>query len=378
MDRIPVAGPWISEREVRYAADAAQNDWYQKAGHYVGLFEQAMARHAQREFAVAVPHCTAAIHIGLVSLGVGSGDEVVVPDLTWIGSSAPISYVGATPVFADVDPQTWCMTPDSLEAVLTSRTRAVIPVDLYGSMPDLDAITEVAARVGAVVIEDAAEAIGSELRGNPAGSFGDVSVFSFHGSKTVATGEGGMLVTNSASVHDRVRFLVDHGRPPGDRLFRNAEIAYKYKMSSLQAAVGLAQIERIVDLVGRKREIFDWYREELDGVPQLTLNQEPAGVRNSYWMTTVVFAPKTGLRSQVVVEELARVGIDSRPFFSPLSDLTPYRDTQQGKAARGRNEVSYSIAPYGVNLPSPMNLTRTQAARVGKALREMVTRSEGG
>lgn len=372
MDRIPVAGPWITEKEVAYAADAAAHDWYADAGRYVKRFERAMADHAMREFAVAMPHCTAAIHTALLAFGVGPGDEVVIPDVTWIATAAPISYVGATPVFADIDAKTWCITPESFEAVITSRTRAVIPVDLYGSMPLLEEICAIASSRGIQVIEDAAEAIGSSIHGRPAGSFGDVSVFSFHGSKTVATGEGGMLLTNNSGICDRVRFLADHGRPPGDRFFRNTEIGFKYKMSSLQAAVGLAQVERIAELVSRKREINGWYREELRGLKGLRLNHEPDGVHNSYWMTTAVFEPETLWSSRSIIEALDQAGIDSRPFFSPLSDLDPYRETPQGMAARERNTISYRVGPRGVNLPSAMNLSRSDVDRVSKSVRALL------
>ncbi len=176
-------------------------------------------------FAVALPSCTSAIHLALVALGVGPGDEVIVPEITWIASAAPVSYVGATPVFADVDPDTWCMSRGSFERCITPRTKAVIPVDLYGYMPAMDELREMARQRGIDVIEDAAEAVGSELNGRRAGSFGDVGVFSFHGSKTLTTGEGGMLVTDSDAMHDARLFLRDHGREPGDKMFWNAEVA---------------------------------------------------------------------------------------------------------------------------------------------------------
>src|SRR5262249_26716 len=183
---------------------------------------------------------TSAIDVAVAALEVRAGDEVIVPDLTWIASAAPISYVGASPIFADVDSTTWCLSAESFAETITPRTKAVIPVDLYGGMPDMEAIRAVARQFGIAVIEDAAEAIGSEFRGRRAGRVGDIGVFSFHGSKTLTTGEGGMLVTNDDAVHARVLALRDHGRPPGDRAFWNTEVAYKYKMSALQAALGLA------------------------------------------------------------------------------------------------------------------------------------------
>jgi len=194
--------------------------------------------------------------------------------LVWIASSAPVNCIGATPVFAGVDEKTWCLSAESFAQLINPKAKAVIVVDPYGNMPDMDSIREVARRHGIAVIEDADEAIGSEYRGRKAGSFGEIGVFSFHGSKTLTTGEGGMLVTNREDVYRRGLFLRDHGRNPGDKMFWNAEAAYKYKMSSMQAALGLAQLERIDELVERKRQIFNWYKSELGSIPGITLNYE--------------------------------------------------------------------------------------------------------
>src|SRR5207248_4969739 len=191
-----VAGPWITQHEIDYVNEAARTGWYDKANAFQERFERGFAAYAGVRHAVALPSCTSALHLALLALGVGPGDEVVVPDITWIATSAPISYVGATPVFADVDEGTWCMSARSFEECITPRTRAVIPVDLYGGMPDMDALAEVAHRHRVAIIEDAAEAIGSEFRGRKAGTFGDAGVFSFHGSKTLTTGEGGLLATD--------------------------------------------------------------------------------------------------------------------------------------------------------------------------------------
>lgn len=256
MERIPISGPWITQKEISYVTDAVTNAWYSNANIYHERFEQAFADYLGVRFAVSLPSCTSAIHLSLLALDVGSGDEVIVPDVTWIASAAPITYVGATPIFADIDLKTWCLSAESFKECITPKTKAVIPVDLYGNMPDMDAIREVAQRHGISIIEDAAEAIGSEYKGKKAGSFGDAGVFSFHGSKTLTTGEGGMLVTDREDIYHRVLFLRDHGRQPGNQMFWNTEVAYKYKMTSMQAALGLAQLERIEELITYKRQIF--------------------------------------------------------------------------------------------------------------------------
>jgi perosamine synthetase len=267
---------------------------------------------------------TSAIHLSLLALGVGAGDEVIIPDSTWIASAAPISYVGATPVFVDVDEVTWCIRPDTFEAAITDRTKAVILVDLYGSMPAMDRILAVASARGISVIEDSAEAVGSECCRRLAGSFGDTSVFSFHGSKTLTTGEGGMLVTDRRDLFERAQFLRDHGRVPGDVQFFNTEVAYKYKMSSMQAALGLAQLERIDELVQKKRDIFAMYRDAFADADGITLNAEPDGTKNSYWMITAVWDRAFGKSKIEIVIAMRDAGVDVRPFLNPLSSLPAY------------------------------------------------------
>ncbi len=196
MEHIPVAGPWITKKEIDYVADAAAHAWYENANRYHERFEKAFAKYTGTTYAIALPSCTSAIHLSLLSLGIGKDDEVIVPDLTWIATAAPISYVGARPIFSDCDDRTWCISPESFENLITSSTKAVIPVDLYGNMPEMDAIRDIADDHDIAIVEDAAEAIGSEYHARKSGSFGSTGVFSFHGSKTMTTGEGGMLVTD--------------------------------------------------------------------------------------------------------------------------------------------------------------------------------------
>lgn len=374
MARLPVAGPWITEKEIAYVTDAVTNAWFAQHAMYHQRFESALAAYLGVRHAVTLPSCTSAIHLSLAALGIGPGDEVVVPETTWIATAAPITYVGASPVFADIEPDTWCLSAKSLERCISSRTRAVIPVDLYGGMADMDAIRDVAAGAGLAVIEDAAEAMGAAYHGRKAGSFGATGVFSFHGSKVLTTGEGGALVTDDQALYERVLVLRDHGRLPGDVSFFNEEIGFKYKMSAMQAALGLAQLERIDELVARKREIFGWYAERLSRVEGLSLNVEPAGTENVYWMVTMVLEPQLSIDKQQLMCELGARGIDSRPFFHPLSSIPAYRDTPAAAAAQARNDVSYRISPYGLNLPSGFNLAESDVDRVCAAVHEIVKR----
>ena len=298
------------------------------------------------KYAIALPSCTLSPSPFTPFIRRCPGDEVIVPDITWIATAAPIHYVGATPVFADIDAQSWCLSPESFKACITDRTKAVIPVDLYGNMPDMDAILDTARQHGIAVIEDAAEAIGSEYRTRKAGSLGDTGVFSFHGSKTLTTGEGGMLVTNRDDIYQRVVVLRDHGRKPGDKMFFNSEIAYKYKMSSLQAALGLAQLERIDDLIAKKRRIFEWYRERLGVVEGITLNYQSPTTKNTYWMVTAVLDPAFGIGKTELMERMGERKVDCRPFFNPLSSLPAFEDLDKAEEARREKHCSLRDFPF--------------------------------
>ena len=370
MNKIPVSGPWITNKEIDYVTDAVANAWYENANMYHDRFENAFADYLGVKYAVALPSCTSALHLSLLALGVGPGDEVIVSDVTWIASASPIIYVGATPVFADIDEKTWCISTESFEECITPKTKAVIPVDLYGGMPDWDRFLEIARWNNIPVIEDAAEALGSEYKGKKAGTFGITGTFSFHGSKTMTTGEGGMFVTNNKDIVDRVLFLRDHGRKPGDVMFFNSEVGYKYKMSSMQAALGLAQIERVDELVTRKRQIFNWYKNKLGNIDGITLNYEPEGTKNSYWMVSVILDPKYRIKKEDLFYKMQEQGISCRPFFFPLSAIPAFYITDEAKKARKRNMVSYEISPYAINLPCGMNMDEEKVQYVCNALKK--------
>ncbi len=375
-NRIPVAGPSITQREIDYVKDAVTRCWYQDANVYHEKFQQAFAEYIGVKHALALPSCTSALHLSLAALGVGPGDEVIVPESTWIASAAPITYLGATTIFADIDEETWCLSADSLEQNLTARTKAVVAVDLYGGGPDYRELRRICNARGIPIVEDAAQAIGSEFDGKRAGSLGDVATFSFHGSKTVTTGEGGMLVTNRDDVRRRAKQLQDHGQNPELDLYMNEEVGFKYKMSSMQAALGLAQLERIDELVAHKRRIFEWYREELSGIAGLGLNREPEGTKNSYWMVTATIDDRFDLPKSALMASLRAEGIDTRPFFYPLSSLPAFR-SQGGEARwRRRNPTAYRVSAQAINLPSALSLRREDVSRVCEALRTELARSE--
>jgi perosamine synthetase len=377
MTRVPVAGPSITEKEVDYVSEAVRSAWYEDANVYNERFEKAFAAHCGRRHAVSLPSCTSALHLALAALEVGPGDEVIVPDVTWIATVAPVCYAGATPVFVDIDARTWCISPDAFAAAITPRTKAAIAVDLYGSMPDWDALSDIAAANGVALIEDAAEAIGSRWKGRPSGAFGAMAAFSFHGSKTVTTGEGGMLVVDDDRLLARILQLRDHGRPPGDHGFYNAEVGFKYKMSSVQAALGLAQLERLGELVAAKRQIFFWYRQAFADWHLGHLNPDVPGLFSSCWMTTLVLDAANGVTKEELMPRLAADGISVRPFFYPLSSIPAFRDTAEAALACERNTVAYAISPYGINLPSALNLTAADVQRVADRVRAAAADVQG-
>ena len=375
-ERIPIAGPWITEKEVRYVTEAVRDGWYGNSAKYQTAFEAAFAAHAGRGFAISLPSCTSGLHLALAALGIGPGDEVIVPELTWIATSAPVSYVGAVPVFADVDRDSWCINAASIAAVLTPRTKAVIAVDLYGNMPDFEPIVALCRERNIALIEDAAEAAGATYRGRPAGSFGAFSAFSFHGSKTLTTGEGGILLLDDEAAYRRCLSLRDHGRAPGDIMFWNSSVAFKYRMSSMQAALGSAQLERLPELIERKRTIFGWYHRALGNRDGIVLNSEAADVCNVYWMVTAILDARLGWTKEGLIAALQEDGIDTRPIFYPLSMQPAYAGLPTAAAARARNTVSYALSPYGINLPSALSLTQDQVEIVAERLKQLIFAGE--
>ncbi|HOX52648.1 MAG TPA: DegT/DnrJ/EryC1/StrS aminotransferase family protein [Fibrobacteria bacterium] len=346
MKPVLYAKPSITELEIRYVADAIANGWGPRCNDYILRFEREFAKHLDVPLAMATASCTGALHLALAALGVGPGDEVVVPDITWIASVSPIVHLGATPVLVDVLPDTWCVDPDRVEEALTSRTKAVVCVHVYGNLCDMDRLSRICQERGVALIEDAAEGLGSEWKGRKAGSMGDFSIFSFHGTKTVTTGEGGMLCSRRSDLWDRVRTLSDHGRRPGEPVqFWCSEFGYKFKMSNLQAALGCAQLERIEELVARRREIFHRYRERLSGLPGLRWNPEPADTVNSYWMTTIVWDRSRGVDRDDLVRRMKENAIDARVFFHPVSSFPMVG------GRRFENPVAASLEGCGLNLP---------------------------
>ena len=267
---IPATGPSITKKEIDYISQAAKDGWNENYIKYVSLFEQKFAAYIGRKYALATSSCTGALHLSYLSLGIKKGDEVIVPDITWVATIEPLYYIGAKPIFADIDPETWCIDATKIERLITKKTKAIVVVDLYGHVAEMKKILAIAKKYKLKIIEDAAEAVGSEYYNKKAGSFGDISCFSFHGSKTMVTGEGGMLLTNSKELIKKARYYNDHCKD-SNKIFWTLKVGYKYKMSNMQAACGLAQLERIEELIAKKRQIFSWYQERISKISGLQL-----------------------------------------------------------------------------------------------------------
>jgi perosamine synthetase len=357
--------PSITPLETGYVADAASHGWGPRCYEYIHRFERDFGAHLGDTHAVATSSCTGALHLGLAAMGIGAGDEVILADTNWVATVAPVVHVGAAPVFVDIDPSSWCIDPAAVEAAITPRTRAIIAVHLYGNLCDMDALLALGAKYVLPVIEDAAEALGSRWQGRRAGTLGTFATFSFHGSKTITTGEGGMFVTQDATLHEKVLTLNNHGRARAQaRQFWPEEIGYKYKMSNLQAALGCAQLERIEELVSRKREILSWYRRRLAARTDVTLNPEPTGTTNGSWMPTAVFDPGSGVTREALQAAFARENIDARVFFHPLSSLPMFEPAP-------RNRWAWDIPARAINLPSYHDITEAELERVADVVLSM-------
>lgn len=367
--RILYTKPSITELEVRYATDAAANGWGDQCYAYINRFEELFKHHLDVKFAIATSSCTGALHMGMAALGIGPGDEVIMADTNWIATVSPVVNLGAKPVFVDILSDSWCIDPVKAEAAITSRTKAIVAVHLYGNLCDMDKLLEIGEKYNIPVIEDAAEAIGSIYHGKRAGSMGIFGAFSFHGTKTITTGEGGMFVTNNEDLYERVLTLSNHGRARGQsKQFWPDMVGFKYKISNIQAAIGCAQIERIDSLIAKKRDVFLNYKHQLTVCENITVNSEPSGCKIGAWMPTAVFSKKTNVNTESIIKHFRDENIDARVFFWPLSSLSFFEEK------RG-NINSYDISNRAINLPSYFEITNDEIGRVVDVALSIIERS---
>lgn len=362
----PVAAPFFKGNENKYVADCMDSTWISSKGKYIPAFEEKFADFCGVEHAISVMNGTAALHLCMLALGIGPGDEVIVPTFTYIATANCVSYVGAKPVFVDSEPQTWNIDPKKIEEAITPRTKAIIPVHIYGHPADMHAIMDIAERHDLYVIEDAAEAHGAQIGDKRVGSFGHVSTFSFFGNKIITCGEGGMVVTNDAYLAKTIRQCKGQGVDP-ERRYWFPVIGYNYRMTNIQAAIGLAQLEEADWHLAQRRRIADTYQKYLGEKKEIALQPELPGYKNSYWMTSLVMDESLPSRDQVM-EQLSAQGIETRPFFYPTHVLPIYEDCCKGQEF----PVASHISEKGMNLPTSANLTEDDIKFICKRLLSII------
>lgn len=347
--RFPVYEPVLGQEELDLLQDCIRTGWISSLGKHIHAFEKTFAKFCGCSYAAATSNGTTALHLALIALGIGKGDEVIIPSLTFVATANSVTYAGAKVVLADVSEETWTLDLDKLESLITPRTRAIIAVHLYGHPCDMDRLLEIARGKGIKVIEDAAEAHGSKYKGETVGALGHAGCFSFYGNKVVTTGEGGMVVTNNAEVDARVRFLRDHSMDPKRRYY-HPEVGYNYRMTNMQAAVGRAQMKRIAGIIAAKRRVAKMYSERLHEIEGIVLPPEKPWAKSVYWLYTIVLDHSFGLASTELADKLKLDGIETRRVFVPMHLLPMY-------ATRKRFPVSEKVSQNGLSLPSSPTLT---------------------
>lgn len=359
---IPVATPDLGGREEEYVLDALRSTWISSLGEYVNRFETDFARMCGTDTSLSVCNGTAALHLALLALGLGPGDEVLVPSLTFVATANAVRYVGAEPLFVDVDPATWCIDPDLLEAGITDRTRGIIAVHAYGHPADMDRINEIAERHGLWVVEDAAESHLATYRGRRTGGLGTIGIFSFYGNKILTSGEGGALTLSDPELAARLKLLRDQGMD-SERRYYFPVTGYNYRLTNLACALLCAQLERAEELVARRAEIYRTYEALLQGIPGIGFQPVADWAEAAPWLFCItVDAEAFGLGRDELASHLRANGVDTRPFFIPLHTLPPFEENSR---ARGESlPHTELLADSGLNLPTFSALTDEQLQRI--------------
>ncbi len=365
---IPVAEPALVGNEKTYVLDCLESTWISSSGKYIQQFESAFADFCGARHAVSCCNGTVALHLALVALGVGPGDEVLIPTLTFVATANAVAYCGARPVLVDSEPETWNMDPQLIRERITPRTKGIIPVHLYGHPMDMDPVLEVAREHNLFVLEDAAEAHGAEYKGRRAGTLGDAATFSFYGNKIITTGEGGMVVTDDDVLAANLRHLKGQGQDPNRRYWFPV-LGYNYRMTNVAAAIGLAQTEKIEWHLARRRENAMWYRKHLSGYSQFTCSPEKSWAHNAFWINCVLLDRKLPVHRDTLMARLAEAGIETRPFFYPMHTLPMYRDENRERCF----PVADDLAARGFNLPSSASLTEEDVAYICRMLVELAS-----
>jgi len=361
---IPVAEPNLEGNELKYVEECIKTGWISSAGKYVTKFEKEFSKYCGVKHGIAVANGTLALHLALEALGIKKGDEVIVPAMTFVATANAVKYTGARPVFVDSEPKTWNIDPDKIKEKITKKTKAIIPVHLYGHPCDMDRIRELTEKHNIAILEDAAEAHGAEYKGKKVGSFSVISCFSFYGNKILTTGEGGMCLTDDDKLADKMRQLKDHGMSR-ERKYYHPIMGYNYRLTNIQAAIGLAQLEKIGQTIETKRRNAKLYNALLKDAKGITLPPEEPWAKNVYWMYSILIEPNCKLKRDEMMASLRDEQIDTRPFFIPLHKM-PYLD--EGL----KLPVAESLGEKGINLPSSTKLTKEQIEKIAKVISKII------
>lgn len=361
---IPISQPSITQKEVEYVTDAVKSTWISSLGKYIDRFESEFAEFCETRFAVCVSNGTVAIQLALTAHGIGPGDEVIMPNLSFIATANAVLHTGAKPVFADIDPFHLCLDPTGIEGLITAKTKAIMPVHLYGHPVEMDKIIELANKHGLWVIEDAAEAHGATIHGKRVGSWGHCATFSFYGNKNLTTGEGGMITTDDEDLYHKCKYLRDHAMSKEKRYW-HTEPGFNFRMTNLQAAIGCAQLERSGEIMAKRKQIFNWYQEYLGDIPGVSLNRTAPWASNAYWLICLENqAWDVESRDQFMID-LKKRGVDSRPFFYPMSDMPYFHDQVDTPQA-------HQVYHKGINLPTYFDLKEDQVSFVCSIIKNLI------
>lgn len=368
--RQPIMEPKLGGNELKYVSDCITSNWISSQGGYVKKFEKEFAEYHDTDYALTTSNGTSALHLALLAAGIGEGDEVVVPDSTFIASANAVRHAGATPVFVDVSPTHWTLDVNKVEEKISSKTKAIMPVHLYGHPCEMDPILKMAKKYSLYVIEDCAESLGASYLGRLTGTMGDIGCFSFFSNKVITTGEGGMVITRSKKLHDKMALLRDHGMSKNKRYWHEC-IGYNYRMTNLQAAVGLAQMEQIDGFLEKRLAIARWYDDRLSDIAGLTLPVTMEWAKNIYWLYTILIDRHiVGLSRDDLIDQLDDEGVETRPFFFPIHKQPPYA------RFRGEFPVAEQLSISGISLPSGNGLFEQDVERVCQILKSILESSK--
>lgn len=364
---IPVCEPTLAGRELQYVTDCIKTNWISSKGNYLAKFEEKFSRFCNANHGITTSSGTTALHLALVALGIGRNDEVIMPTLTMIASANPVIFAGATPVFVDSGPYTWNIDVNAIEEKITDRTKAIMPVHIYGHPVDMDPLLKLAKKYNLFVVEDAAEAHGAEYKGKVVGCLGDVGCFSFYTNKIVTTGEGGMAITNNDETAEKLELFRDLAHSKEKR-YLHYEIGYNYRMTNLQAAIGLAQMERIEEYINARRKNAKLYTSFLKDVKGITPPPEADWAKNIYWLYSILIQEDFGTSRDELVSELAKRGIETRPFFIPMHKQPVFK--KMGITS-GDFPIADELCAKGICLPSSSSLEENQVGYVCDSIREI-------